>query len=623
MRCRSHTAVRRRPRLVVATACESLERRTLLSTLVVSGTAGDDTITLDVTPQGGVETVVNGVKQDYAPNQWDAVEVGSGTGNDTINVKATVVSTTLRYLQFATINVGDEHGVQDIKANLTADGSAPGPLAGGNAALTLDDTGDSAARDISLAFAPVDLETVTGLAPAQIDFGARFALASPAPSAQGSDSLDIVTGPGDDTVRVDAIRAGMPTDIRNSGGQDAVKIGAGSLAYIQSEITVGGFLPMPVGSTTLTIDDSADPSSASFTLDAFYPPGPGAFGTVVYQAPSSSVTLQTIRFHAAETKSLTVKGGAAGNTFAVNQIIVPTVLEAGSGNDSVTVNATSAALDIHGGGGDDTVVIPTLSTNIAGNITFDGGPNGPAGDTIAFGAPKATPITAGTAPPPPPIILTAGKASSSGSDTVAYSNVEHLALRGGSFRAEADLGPLDVIVGLPTVDVIYTPPADLLVDASQKLSGLEVFSGSVTVGPGGGKVLNADNLTIGLATLDLTNNTLQLHYGAADPFQQVRGLIFAHRITSSLDDDLHNLGYADSADHVVKGLADNTVLVKYALDGDTNLDGKVDFTDLVRLARNYGRHDANWDDGDFNYDGTVGFDDLVKLARNYGRTLEA
>lgn len=622
MRPGSHTVIRRGPKRVIATACERLERRTLLSTLVVSGTSGDDTITLDVTPQGGVETIVNGVKQDYAPNQWDAVDVSSGTGNDTINVKATVVPTTLRYLGFATINVGDEHGVQDIKAMLTADGSAPGPLAGGNAALTLDDTGDSAARNISLAFAPVDLETVTGLAPAQIDFGARFALASPAAGAQGSDSLDIVTGSGDDTVRVDAIRSGMPTDIGNSGGQDAVNIGAGSLANIQSAITVGGFLPMPAGSTALTLDDSADPSSASFTLDAFYPPGPGAFGTVVYQAPSSSAAAQTIRFHAVETKSLTVKGGAAGNDYTVNQIIVPTVLDAGSGNDSVTVNATSAALDIHGGGGDDTVVIPNLSTNILGNITFDGGPDGAMGDTLAFGAPKATPITPATASPPPPIILTAGKASSSGSATVTYSNIEHLALRGGSFRADADLGPLDVIVGLPTVDVIYTPPADLLIDASQKLSGLEVFGGNVTVSPGGDKVLETDSLTIGLATLDLTNNAMQVHYDAADPFQQVRGLIFAHRITSSLDDDLHNLGYADSADHVVKGLADNTVLVKYALDGDTNLDGKVDFTDLVRLARNYGRQNANWDDGDFNYDGTVGFDDLVKLARNYGRTLE-
>ena len=52
--------------------------------------------------------------------------------------------------------------------------------------------------------------------------------------------------------------------------------------------------------------------------------------------------------------------------------------------------------------------------------------------------------------------------------------------------------------------------------------------------------------------------------------------------------------------------------------GDANLDGKVDFADLLILARHYGRTGAAWSDGDFNGDGSAGFDDLVILARNYG-----
>jgi len=125
-----------------------------------------------------------------------------------------------------------------------------------------------------------------------------------------------------------------------------------------------------------------------------------------------------------------------------------------------------------------------------------------------------------------------------------------------------------VIVGLPTVDVIYAPAADLLIDASQHLSALELWDGNVTVSPGSDKVLNTDALTIGLGTLDLTNNSLQVHYGSPDPFAQVRELVFAHRITSSLDDASHNLGYADSADGVVAGLPANTILIKYAKYGD-------------------------------------------------------
>ena len=58
-----------------------------------------------------------------------------------------------------------------------------------------------------------------------------------------------------------------------------------------------------------------------------------------------------------------------------------------------------------------------------------------------------------------------------------------------------------------------------------------------------------------------------------------------------------------------------------ALPGDANLDGKVNFADLVILARNYHMSYATWSDGDFNGDGTVGFDDLVTLAANYGHAL--
>ena len=54
--------------------------------------------------------------------------------------------------------------------------------------------------------------------------------------------------------------------------------------------------------------------------------------------------------------------------------------------------------------------------------------------------------------------------------------------------------------------------------------------------------------------------------------------------------------------------------------GDGNGDGKVDFADLVLVARHYGMTNATWADGDFNNDGSVGFDDLLIVARNYGRT---
>ena len=54
--------------------------------------------------------------------------------------------------------------------------------------------------------------------------------------------------------------------------------------------------------------------------------------------------------------------------------------------------------------------------------------------------------------------------------------------------------------------------------------------------------------------------------------------------------------------------------------GDANLDGKVNFDDLLILAQHFGKTGATLSDGDFNGDGTVGFDDLLILAQNFDST---
>ena len=57
-----------------------------------------------------------------------------------------------------------------------------------------------------------------------------------------------------------------------------------------------------------------------------------------------------------------------------------------------------------------------------------------------------------------------------------------------------------------------------------------------------------------------------------------------------------------------------------------NLDGAVNFSDLVKLAQNYNTTvsattDSWWFRGDFTGDGVTNFSDLVKLAQNYNRAL--
>jgi len=107
-------------------------------------------------------------------------------------------------------------------------------------------------------------------------------------------------------------------------------------------------------------------------------------------------------------------------------------------------------------------------------------------------------------------------------------------------------------------------------------------------------------------------------------------------ITSSVaaGNSLTAVGYALASDVLpfADGVSDTflgttvdktSVLIRYTLSGDGNVDGKVDFLDLAKLAQSYNITDGKrqWSNGDFNYDGNVDFLDLAKLAQNYNTAL--
>ena len=56
--------------------------------------------------------------------------------------------------------------------------------------------------------------------------------------------------------------------------------------------------------------------------------------------------------------------------------------------------------------------------------------------------------------------------------------------------------------------------------------------------------------------------------------------------------------------------------------GDLNLDGKVDSSDAIILARDaYRPQNGFWQSGDFNYDGKVDLADATLLQKNFGLTM--
>jgi len=76
---------------------------------------------------------------------------------------------------------------------------------------------------------------------------------------------------------------------------------------------------------------------------------------------------------------------------------------------------------------------------------------------------------------------------------------------------------------------------------------------------------------------------------------------------------------ADNFDGTSKVVPLGNATIGGPLAADFNGDGKVDFSDLLILAQNYGKA-ADHAHGDANNDGKVGFDDLLILAQTYGKT---
>src|SRR5205814_5890241 len=85
------------------------------------------------------------------------------------------------------------------------------------------------------------------------------------------------------------------------------------------------------------------------------------------------------------------------------------------------------------------------------------------------------------------------------------------------------------------------------------------------------------------------------------------------------------IGYAEASTlhitnfhgRVVDGSA---ILLAYTVNGDANLDGKVNALDFNALATNFGAGSNLWTQGDFNFDGNVDTLDFNALAANFNQS---
>ena len=168
---------------------------------------------------------------------------------------------------------------------------------------------------------------------------------------------------------------------------------------------------------------------------------------------------------------------------------------------------------------------------------------------------------------------------------------------------------------------------------------LRLAAGGGTVGTSSTAALNVTNY----GRLDLANHDLAIDYAAASPIAALRPLLqtgfnngawngvgIASSTAGGGATDKTGIGYAEAsqiygafpADFSGVAVDGTTVLLRYTLMGDANLDRTVNIADFARLAASYNAAGL-WIDGDFNYDGTIAIGDFSLLAANFNRALSA
>jgi hypothetical protein len=311
--------------------------------------------------------------------------LNTGNGQDTVNVQGLVFGGTLA------VNAGSGHDVVNV-------GKA-GSLSGINAALTINAAPGAAQVNINdgadnTAHANVVLTatSLSGLAPAAINFGAN-ALAgltitvgngnntytvvnTPASTAPGGDPLVLNTGNGNDTVNVQGKAATAPLTVNAGSGRDTINVGsaANTLDPIQGAVTVHGGLG---GADTLNINDQGSTSPHTYAVTP----------TSVTRSPGGPVinysTIQALNVHpgrlgtaplapraasaitSAPANVLDVLGTAAGTTVALGPTGGATV---NVGNDQDGLDELQGPLQV---GGDTTVSLTVNDQMTAGAQEYD------------------------------------------------------------------------------------------------------------------------------------------------------------------------------------------------------------------------------------------------------------
>jgi GH25 family lysozyme M1 (1,4-beta-N-acetylmuramidase) len=180
--------------------------------------------------------------------------------------------------------------------------------------------------------------------------------------------------------------------------------------------------------------------------------------------------------------------------------------------------------------------------------------------------------------------------------------------------------------------------AAMTVSVPAVFSAMTITGGAVALAAGGSNTLRVSSLVIsGGGSLNTNDNDLIWDYAGATPINTLRGYLLSGRnggtwdgpgidSSSAAATGANGIGYAEATDLGVTSIdgqaVDSTTLVlKYTLAGDANLDGRVSSDDYVLADRGMSEGSqaggSYWIDGDFNYNGSVDPGDYLLLDGTY------
>jgi hypothetical protein len=282
------------------------------------------------------------------PHLFQSTYLNTGPGSDTVNVNGTGG-------ELDVYNPAGQDYVYVGNGTLAGINGLVNVYGNGSTYLYVQDGNDSTVRT-----ATMSAYALTGLSAGTIEWSptpnatngvTSLIIAGPSagstynvnntPNLYFSTSLD--TGAGGDTVNVNGTTGSLY--VYNGGGQDSVNVGNGTLAAINALVDAYG-----PGSTYLYVKDGSDATTHTATLTSSSLTGLST-GTILW-TPSATAT-GGVTF-------VDIFGPSAGSTYNINNtpsIYNSTLLNTGSGSDTVNVNGTSGMLNVNNAGGQDYVSV--------------------------------------------------------------------------------------------------------------------------------------------------------------------------------------------------------------------------------------------------------------------------